>query len=80
MPNLTLSITEETKRRMQKHPSIKWSNAVRTLIEKKLADFEEADRLAGSGRLTMGSLKPILARVDAAAAKHAKALLNEGNC
>jgi len=31
---------------MEKHSSVKWSSAVRSVIERKLADFEEADRIA----------------------------------
>ena len=46
MPNITLSIPEETKRRMEKHPHVKWSSAIRAIIERRLDDFEETERLA----------------------------------
>ena len=50
MPNLTLTITDEMKADMKKHPSVRWSNAVRVSIEKKLRDFELAEKLAQRSR------------------------------
>jgi hypothetical protein len=46
MPNITLVVSEELRRDMEKHPSIKWSSAVRNIIEQKLADFKELEKLA----------------------------------
>ncbi len=79
MPNLTLSVSDETKRRMDEHPSIRWSNVVRSIIEKKLEDFEEAEKLARKGKLSMEDFKEVSRKIDSAASKHAKALLNENN-
>ncbi len=42
MPNITLSIPEEIRKRMKKYPEIKWSEVVRRAI------VEYLDRLAGS--------------------------------
>ncbi|MBU0635422.1 hypothetical protein KKE06_00145 [Candidatus Micrarchaeota archaeon] len=80
MPNITLSISEETKRKMKKHPEVRWSNAVRVIIERKIKDFEIADTLAQKSRLTEKEVKLLSAKVNKAMAKHAKALLNESNC
>ena len=77
MPNLTLSVTDKTKERMDSHPSIRWSNVVRSLIEKKLDDFEEAERLAQKSRLTQKDFEPILKKIESASRKHAKRLLSE---
>ena len=79
MPNITLSIPEETKKRMEKHPHVKWSNAIRTIIERKLDDFEEAERLAQKSTLTEKDVELLSKKVDKAMARHARKLLNENN-
>jgi hypothetical protein len=79
MPNLTLSITEETKRKMEQHPSIRWSNVVRCIIEKKLEDFEEAEKLAKKSALTERDVELLSKKVAKDSAKLAKRLLNESN-
>lgn len=79
MPNITLSITEETKKKMAAHPHVKWSNAVRSIIERKLEDFAEAERLAQKSTLTEKDVKMLSEKVAKDLAKHAKRLLNESN-
>ena len=79
MPNMTLSVTDVMKRRMRAHPSVKWSNVVRSVIERKLDDFEEAEMLAKKSRLSMADFEAISGKIDSAAGKHARALLNESN-
>jgi len=79
MPNLTLSIPNDTKKRMAAHASVRWSNVVRTIIERKLDDFEEAERLAQKSRLTRKDVDRLSAKVDAAMGRHVKRLLDEGD-
>ena len=79
MPNITLSISEELKKEMEKYSSVKWSSAVRNVIEQKIADFEEAESLAKKSRLNWKTWKLIHAKISKNAAKHAEALLNENN-
>lgn len=79
MPNITLSINEETKQKMKKYPEVRWSNAIRVIIERKLQDFEIAEKLAKKSRLTEKDVNMLSAKVDKAMAKHAKGLLNESN-
>lgn len=79
MPNMTLSFPPETKRRMDAHPHVKWSNAVRTIIEQKLNDFEEAERLSKKGGLTQKDVDPIVEKINQAMGKRAKDLLHETN-
>ncbi|MDP2717982.1 MAG: hypothetical protein Q8P02_04530 [Candidatus Micrarchaeota archaeon] len=69
MVSLTLSIPEELKRRMQGHPEIRWSNVVRSIIQRNLDDLEEADRLASKSRLTLNDVRTMAEKVDAAMAK-----------
>lgn len=80
MPNVTLSVSDETRKRMLEHPEVRWSNAIRAVIERKLDDFEVADRLAGKSLVTENDAKLLAAKVDSAMARHAKGLLDEGNC
>ena len=79
MVNLTLSIPKETKERMDKHKHIKWSNAIRTIIERKLNDFEEAEKIAKRSNLKMSDFNEISKKIDVAMAKHAEELLHEYN-
>jgi hypothetical protein len=79
MPNITLSISEETKRKLEEHPSIKWSNVVRSVIERKLWEFEEAERLAKKSRLQASDFEPVSEKIAVAARKQARKLLNESN-
>ena len=80
MSNITLSVTEETKDRMDMHRSIKWSSVVRAVIKRKLDDFEEAEALARKSTLTEDDVRMLSSKVDKAMAKHARKLLNESNC
>jgi hypothetical protein len=79
MPNITLSISEELKKEMEKYSSVKWSSAVRNVIEQKIADFEDAESIAKKSRLNWKTWKRISAKISKNAAKHAEALLNENN-
>ena len=74
-----MSITDETKSKMEKHPEVRWSNAVRAIIERKLHDFEVAEALAQKSRLTEKDVELLSAKVSKQAAEHAKRLLNESN-
>ena len=77
MPNMTLSFSTEFKRKMDAHPHVRWSAVVRSIIEQKLADFEEAERLAKKGGLTWKDVEPIVQKVKADTRKHVRRLLNE---
>ncbi len=79
MPNITLSITEKLKMEMDKHSSVKWSSAVRNIIEQKLADFYAAEKIARMSKFNWKDWKSIEKKISKSAAKHAEALLNEGN-
>jgi hypothetical protein len=79
MPNITLAISEELKNEMEKHSSVKWSSAVRNIIEQKLTDFAEAEKIAKKSKFTMKDWKLIEKKISKNLAKHAEALLNEGN-
>lgn len=79
MPNITLVISEELKIEMEKHSSVKWSAAVRNIIEQKLRDFTDAEKLAKNSRFSLKDWKLISQKIAKNAGKHAEALLNESN-
>ena len=79
MPNITIRVSEELKEEMEKHSSVKWSSAIRSIIERKLSDFDETDRIARKSRFSMKDWKLIEKKLSKNAAEHAKALLNESN-
>lgn len=79
MPNMTLAIDDETMGKMKKHPEIKWSNVVRTVIKQRLEDFEEAERLAQKSLLTEKDVEMLTKKADEATRKHVRKLLHEDN-
>ena len=44
MTNITLSLKEDTYKRMKKHTDIRWSEYVRKAIEKRLDELETLDK------------------------------------
>ncbi len=77
MANITLFVPDELKERMNEHPEMRWSRAIRSIIERTLDDFEEAEKLARKSKLTKEGVERLSAEVNAEAGKHAEALLNE---
>ncbi|MFH1106546.1 MAG: hypothetical protein V1787_01480 [Candidatus Micrarchaeota archaeon] len=73
MANITLFVPDDIKRRMDMHKDIRWSSAIRTVIEAKLVAFADAEELAGASRLTQKDVAVLTNKVDAATRKHAKA-------
>ena len=44
MGNITLSLPDETKKKMKKFPEIKWSEVVRQAINKKIDELEQIEK------------------------------------
>ncbi|MBI5226142.1 hypothetical protein HY994_02795 [Candidatus Micrarchaeota archaeon] len=72
MVSLTLSVPPELKKRMDRHPEIRWSNQVRAIIAQQLDDLETTDRLASRSQLTEKDVEELAAKVDAGMAKRWK--------
>ena len=79
MPNMTLAISDKTKGRMEKHKHMKWSRAVRAIIEKRLDDFEEVERLSRKSKFTQKDADEMAEMVNADIRKHVKGLMNESH-
>lgn len=77
MVNITLSVPDLLKTRMDTHPEIRWSAAVRNVIERELDALEEFEQLACKSRLTAEDAAKLAADVNRKAAAHAEQLLKE---
>ena len=79
MPNITLAISDKTKRRMEKHKHMKWSSAVRAVIEKRLDDLEEVERLAQKSKLTQKDVDELTEMVNSDLRAHIMGLRDESH-
>ena len=52
MANITLSVPDGLKKKMEKYPEIKWSQVARKAIEEKIKDMELLDKLTEKSKLT----------------------------
>lgn len=77
MANITLYVPDDLKEMMDEHKEVRWSNVVRIVIERKLREFEEAEKIARKSRLTQEDVDRISAKIDKAAARRARELLDE---
>lgn len=59
MVSLTLSVSEELKKEMEKFPEINWSEVARASIIEKIKRFELAELLASKSKLTEKDIKQI---------------------
>ncbi|MFH0971620.1 MAG: hypothetical protein V1835_03560 [Candidatus Micrarchaeota archaeon] len=74
MANVTLFVPDDLKKRMSAHKGISWSNAIRTIIESKLEDLDEANELASASMLTEEDVEVLSRKVDEDTRKHVRAL------
>lgn len=52
MPNMTLSLPEETYAFVKSHPEIRWSHVARSAIERYARQLEVVDRILQDSRLS----------------------------
>ena len=74
MTSITLSVPEELKKRMEKHPEVKWSEVVRSILRQQLDEWEELEKIASKSRLTQKDVKELSAKVNEEMAKHFEGL------
>ena len=79
MVSMTLSIDEQTRKRMRRHPQIKWSEVARSAIRRQLDDIEEAERIASHSMLTEKDVRQIAGRADREMLKHFEGLAHESD-
>jgi hypothetical protein len=76
MVSFTLSLPQELLARMRKHKEITWSEAVRVIIENRLDEIEEIEKIACKSKLTQKDVDEISEKIDAEMGKHFKAVMN----
>lgn len=73
MANVTVSVDNDLKARMDDHPEINWSQVARDAFEEKLVDletieklkdFELMDEIASKSELTDDDVEEIAERID----------------
>lgn len=67
MPNVTVSVDESLKERMDARPEINWSAVTRRAIEEKLDELELLDWLTAESDLADEDVAEIAAEIDRAA-------------
>lgn len=74
MVSMTLSIPAELKKRMAKHPEVRWSEVARTAIRRQLDEWDELERFFSKSKLTEKDIRPIVKKVEQDMAKHFREL------
>ena len=59
MANITLSVPDDLKKKMEKHSEIKWSQVARNAIEKRINDLELLGKLTSKSKLTEEDVEEI---------------------
>ncbi len=59
MANITLAIPDDLHKRLKKYKEIRWSEAIRAMLEKRLEDLEFMDKIAKNSKLTMKDVEEI---------------------
>ena len=69
MPNITLAIPDELHKRLKRHKEIRWSEAIRAMLEKRIEDLEFMDDLTKNSKLTMKDVEEIGSKIKRGIAK-----------
>ena len=69
MPNITLSIPDSLHKRLKKYKEIRWSEAIRAMLEKRIEDLELMDNLTKNSKLTMKDVEEIGVKIKRGIAK-----------
>ena len=59
MGNMTLSVSPELEKKMEKHPEIRWSNVARQAFEKKIEELEWMDKMLKKSELAESDAEKI---------------------
>lgn len=63
MTNITLSLSDDLRKRMTKFNEIKWSEIARRSIEERLNDLEEMERIVSKSKLTKKDAEEIAKKI-----------------
>ena len=71
MPNITVSIDESLKERMDDHPEINWSEVARQAFREKIRNPEVMEEIVEDSELTDEDVEELAGRIDQAATAQA---------
>ena len=77
MPNVTVSVDDSLKDRMDDHPEINWSEVARQSIREKIRDLRVMEELIEGSELTEEDVDELAARIDQGATEEAMADLDD---
>ena len=77
MPNVTVSVDDSLKDRMDDHPEINWSEVARQAIREKIRDLRVMEELVEGSELTEEDVDKLAARIDQGATEEAMADLDD---
>ena len=77
MPNVTVSVDDSLKDRMDDHPEINWSEVARQAIREKIRDLRVMEELVEGSELTEEDVDELAARIDRGATEEAMADLDD---
>ena len=77
MPNVTVSVDDPLKDRMDDHPEINWSEVARQAIREKIRDLRMMEELVEGSELTEEDVDELAARIDRDATEEAMADLDD---
>ncbi|PSP67401.1 hypothetical protein BRC85_06400 [Halobacteriales archaeon QS_1_69_70] len=77
MPNVTVSVDDSLKDRMDDHPEINWSEVARQAIREKLRDLRVMEELVEGSDLTEEDIDELAARIDQGATEEAMVDLDD---
>ena len=69
MTNITLAISDELKKELQKHDEVNWSAVIRKALMEHLRKISIAESIASKSKLTMADVAEIAHRIDSSVAK-----------
>ncbi|MFC6718799.1 hypothetical protein ACFQGT_15070 [Natrialbaceae archaeon GCM10025810] len=67
MPTVTVSVDDDLKDRMEKHPEINWSEVTRQAIREKVKKLELMDELTADSELTAEDVDELAERINESA-------------
>lgn len=74
MVSMTMGVSAELKKRMNRHPEVRWTDVARAAIQRQLDDLESMEKAASKSRLSEKDLRQIAQKVDREMLNHFEAL------
>jgi metal-responsive CopG/Arc/MetJ family transcriptional regulator len=64
MANITVSVDDNLKQQMDRHPEINWSEVARQAFQEKLEDLELMEKIASKSQLTEEDVEELSEKID----------------